>query len=204
MRGPAAPRAGRPLLRLEDDGTAIRALAEADAGALLGLRLANRRRLGAVEPLRPPSFFTAAGQQDAVRWLRRAWRDGTRYGFVILAGDDVVGGLTVDNVARGAWQNATLGYWLDAAAEGHGHATRAVGLAARFAFEDVGLHRLQAAVLVTNVRSAAVLRRAGFRLEGRAERYLCIAGRWEDHDLYARTVEDRPPDVRRALGARVG
>jgi ribosomal-protein-alanine N-acetyltransferase len=186
----AVPRTGGLGPRLEDDGTAIRAMADADAPALLALRLANRERLGAVEPLRPAAFFTLRGQEDAVRWLSHAWRDGTRYGFVILAREEVIGGLTVDNVVRGAWQNATLGYWLDAAAEGQGHATRAVGLAARFAFEHVGLHRLQAAVMVANTRSAGVLRRAGFRPEGRAERYLCIAGRWEDHDLYARTAED--------------
>jgi ribosomal-protein-alanine N-acetyltransferase len=35
-----------------------------------------------------------------------------------------------------------------------------------------------------------VAEKAGFRLEGRALRYLNIAGRWEDHDVYALTEEE--------------
>ena len=35
-----------------------------------------------------------------------------------------------------------------------------------------------------------VAEKAGFRLEGRALRYLKINGTWEDHDVYALTVED--------------
>ena len=42
----------------------------------------------------------------------------------------------------------------------------------------------------SNVRSIRVVEKAGFRREGRALRYLNIAGRWEDHDIFAMTAED--------------
>ena len=71
-----------------------------------------------------------------------------------------------------------------------GHATRAVRLALRFAFEHAGLHRVQPAIIPRNLRSVRVAEKAGFRLEGRALRYLKINGTWEDHDVYALTVED--------------
>jgi [ribosomal protein S5]-alanine N-acetyltransferase len=93
-------------------------------------------------------------------------------------------------VVRGPWQNATLGYWIDKHAGGRGHATRAVRLAVRFAFEHAGLHRVQPAIIPRNVRSVRVAEKVGFRLEGRALRYLKINGVWEDHDVYALTVED--------------
>ena len=41
-----------------------------------------------------------------------------------------------------------------------------------------------------NARSKRVVEKCGFRLEGLALRYLKINGVWEDHNLYAMTVED--------------
>lgn len=74
---------------------------------------------------------------------------------------------------------------------GRGYATQAVGSAVDYAFDELGLHRVQANVMTSNPRSARVLEKAGFRREGLALHYLKIAGRWEDHDLYAITQEDR-------------
>ena len=92
----------------------------------------------------------------------------------------------------GAWHNATLGYYVDEELNGRGIATKAVVLACEFAFSKLGLHRIQAGIMPRNVASARVVQKAGFRHEGLAERYLYIAGSWEDHDIYALTVEDWP------------
>ena len=59
-----------------------------------------------------------------------------------------------------------------------------------FAFDHAGLHRVQPAVIPRNIRSIRVVEKAGFRREGRALRYLNIAGQWEDHDIFAMTLED--------------
>jgi [ribosomal protein S5]-alanine N-acetyltransferase len=60
-------------------------------------------------------------------------------------------------------------------------------------FTTQGLHRLEAATLVDNLASQAVLRRTGFTLIGLASRYLRIAGRWRDHLLFQRLADDPPP-----------
>jgi ribosomal-protein-alanine N-acetyltransferase len=115
----------------------------------------------------------------------------------VLDGVELVGGVSLSNVVRGAWHNCTVGYWLAAGATGKGHATRALRLALGFAFVYAELHRVQAAVIPTNTASLAVVRRVGMRLEGRALRYLHIGGRWHDHDIFALTLEDwldRPTD----------
>ena len=180
-------------LRLARGRTAIRPIQPSDAEVLSALRMANRAHLEPWEPVRPDTFFTVAGQALSIAGALAEWKAGARYAFVVCdaaEGDRPLGNVTVANVVRGAWRSATLGYWIAADDCGRGHATTATQLAVAVAFAHAGLHRVQAAVLPRNAASARVLEKAGFRREGHALRYLEIAGRWEDHDLYAVTAED--------------
>ena len=182
-----------PRIRLEDGTTAIRPSSPDDLSELVALRIANRDHTGPWEPVRDASFYTAAGQRLELDLDARAWASGSAYPFSVLDagdGDRLIGRVALANVVRGAWQNATLGYWIDGASGGRGHATRAVGLALRFAFEHANLHRVQPAVIPRNVASLRVIERNGFRREGRAARYLRINGVWEDHDIFALTAEE--------------
>jgi ribosomal-protein-alanine N-acetyltransferase len=180
-------------VRLELGPTAIRPTDRRDLHELLALRLANRGHTSPWEPVRDEIFYTRAGQALELDLDAQAWAAGTAYAFAVLdreARDRLIGRVALANVVRGAWQNATLGYWVDAASGGRGHATRAVRLILAFAFEDARLHRVQPAIIPRNVRSQRVAEKAGFRLEGRAERYLNINGVWEDHDIWAMTAEE--------------
>ncbi len=182
-----------PRLRLEAPPTAIRPTATEDADEQLALRRDNREHTRPWDPRREDSFFTQAGQRLELELDQRAWSAGTAYSFAVLAmdeGDRLIGRVALANVVRGPWQNATLGYWIDHRAGNRGHATRAVRLALRYAFEEVGLHRVQPAIIPRNARSVRVAEKAGFRREGRALRYLKINGTWEDHEIYALTAED--------------
>jgi ribosomal-protein-alanine N-acetyltransferase len=67
---------------------------------------------------------------------------------------------------------------------GLGRATAAVHEIVRVAFEDLGLHRVQAETLLHNVRSQRLLERNGFIRFGLAPAYLNIAGKWQDHVMY--------------------
>ena len=181
-------------LRFARGATAIRPVRPEDAEVLAALRIANRAHLEPWEPVRPDTFFTVAGQALAIAGALAEWKAGARYAFMVCDATDrdrPVGNVTIANVVRGAWRSATLGYWIAEADCGRGHATAATQLAVAFAFAHAGLHRVQAAVLPRNGASARVLAKAGFRREGHALRYLEIAGRWEDHDLFAVTAEDR-------------
>src|SRR5262249_20067122 len=68
--------------------------------------------------------------------------------------------------------------------------SEAVAATLSWAFSAVRLHRVQAAVMPRNTASLRVVARVGFRREGVAERYLCIAGSWEDHVIFAVTAEE--------------
>jgi ribosomal-protein-alanine N-acetyltransferase len=182
-----------PRRRLQSGDTAIRPLEAADLPALVEARVRNREFLTEWEPTRDESFFTPAGQARELALDDAAWRTATGFPFAILdasENDRLIGRVALANVVRGLWQNATLGYWVSQEAGSRGHATAAVGLVLQFAFEVAGLHRVQPAIMPRNARSKRVVEKCGFRHEGVALRYLKINGVWEDHDLYALTVED--------------
>jgi ribosomal-protein-alanine N-acetyltransferase len=180
-------------MRLQEGATAIRPTSLQDLDALVALRRSNRGHTGPWEPVREDAFYTPAGQRIELDLDAQAWAVGSAYPFSVLAagdGDRLVGRVALANIVRGAWQNATLGYWIAHSAAGHGHATRAVALALRFAFEHARLHRVQPAVIPRNTASIRVVERNGFRREGHAERYLQINGVWEDHTIFALTAEE--------------
>lgn len=183
-----------PRLRLAEGTTAIRPFSVEDVDALLDLRLRNKAFMAPFEADRAPSFFSRPAQAREVALDQEAWAAGSGYAFAVCAleGDEeqLIGRIALSNVVRGVWQNATVGYWIDEAHGSRGHATRALLLVCRFAFEHAGLHRLQPAVMPRNGRSQRVVEKAGFRREGCARRYLRIAGVWEDHDIFAMTLED--------------
>ena len=70
--------------------------------------------------------------------------------------------LGVSNIVEGPFRSANLGYWVARDHNGRGIATAAVGLAVGWAFEERGLHRLEAGTLLDNVGSQRVLEQNGF------------------------------------------
>ena len=60
----------------------------------------------------------------------------------------------------------------------------------RYGFEELGLHRLEAAIVPRNRASRRVAEKLGLRDEGTAARFLQIRGVWEDHVRYAITLEE--------------
>ncbi len=115
---------------------------------------------------------------------------GTGYGFGIFV-DGVFGGeINLNSIQRGPFQSAYVGYWIDEAMAGNGYVPEAFVVAARFAFEELNLHRIQAAIVPRNTASRRVAEKLELRDEGTAERYLEINGVWEDHVRYAMTSEE--------------
>ncbi len=127
------------------------------------------------------AFAARCGARDRERQM------GTGYGFGVFVNGRFAGEVNLNNVQRGAFQNAYVGYWIDRALAGQGYTPEAVVATLRFGFDEARLHRLQVAVVPRNTSSRRVLR---LRDEGTAVRYLEINGRWEDHVRYAITAEE--------------
>ena len=165
--------------------SATRLVRPDDAPRLAELVTASREFLAPWEPVRGEAYFTVDGQVAAVREALAQHEQGTAQPNVILdSSGEVVGRITLSGIVRGPFQSGNLGYWLNQADTGRGLATGAVRDIIRVAFDELGLHRIQAGTLVHNTRSQRILERTGFIRFGLAPEYLNIAGRWQDHVLF--------------------
>jgi ribosomal-protein-alanine N-acetyltransferase len=131
-------------------------------------------------------------------YLARRTRSNSPGYLVCRASDGViVGGININEIVRGAFRSGYLGYQIGVPHARRGYMTEALALVLRQAFGPLRLHRVEANIQPGNRASVALVRRAGFRLEGLSRRYLKIGGRWRDHERWALTVEDWRRWIRR-------
>jgi ribosomal-protein-alanine N-acetyltransferase len=124
-------------------------------------------------------------------YLERLRRD-RHAGWLLrrLEDDAFVGLVNINEIVRGAFQSGYLGYWVGGPFARQGYMSDGLGLVLREAFGPLKLHRVEANIQPGNAASLALVRKLGFRHEGRSPRYLKIAGRWRDHERYALLAED--------------
>jgi ribosomal-protein-alanine N-acetyltransferase len=171
--------------------TRIRLVTTDDSGTLAELQVRNRAYLAPWEPARAEAHFTPAGQRAGIDAALMRHQRGEAAPFVILDRDGAVAGrLTLSGVVRGALQSCAMGYWVAEERAGTGLATEAVSAALEHAFTVLGLHRVQAETMLSNVASQRVLQRNDFVRYGIAPRYLHIAGDWRDHVMFQRLADD--------------
>lgn len=155
-----------------------------DVAAVLTYYRENLEHLRPWSPRWPPDLLTPQFWRDQVVRRQAEASAGIAYATFLYRREDdtrVIGNLSLTQIVRGAAEYCALGYGLAADAQGHGYMVEAVRGATDFAFRQLALHRVHASYIPYNRRSAMVLRRAGFRVEGYARDYLRIDGRWEDH-----------------------
>lgn len=134
-----------------------------------------------VAPADTPAAFDA--------WLART-TDERHRSFLITCDEGLVGAINVNEIVRGAFLSAYLGYHAFAPLAGSGRFRAGFGLALDAVFHDLGLHRVEANIQPTNLRSRALVESFGFRLEGFSPRYLHIDGAWRDHERWALLADE--------------
>ena len=110
--------------------------------------------------------------------------------WLALDGGEIVGECSLSNVSRGVFQSCTIGWTTAPTHEGRGVATTLARHAIGSAFDELGLHRVEAAMMLDNPASERIAEKLGMHRIGISRRHVRIAGAWEDHVLYANTVED--------------
>jgi ribosomal-protein-alanine N-acetyltransferase len=165
------------------------------------LRSESRQFLAPWEPTWPADDLTRTAFRRRIRRYLTEIREDHAYPFFIFRdGDDaLVGGVTISNVTRGMTQCGTIGYWMGERYANRGYMTNAVVALSPFAFRVLHLHRIEAACLPHNGPSMRLLENAGFQREGLARGLVCIAGRWQDHVVYALLADDPPAKVHTRL-----
>jgi ribosomal-protein-alanine N-acetyltransferase len=130
-------------------------------------------------------------EEQFIAFLKRCRKaDSACFLICLVENRSIAGSINLSQIFRGGFQNAYLGYYMGARYAGQGYMTEAVQLIVRHAFEQLKLHRLEANIQPGNTASIAVVKRAGFTLEGYSRRYLKICGRWRDHQRWAIVSED--------------
>jgi RimJ/RimL family protein N-acetyltransferase len=107
-------------------------------------------------------------------WAVTGATTGELDGYVALRGVDLESG------------SAHVAYWVVEAARGNGVASTAAEVISRWAFEDLGLHRLEIRHAVANVPSCNVASKLGFALEGTVRSVELLSDGWHDEHLHGR------------------
>ena len=147
----------------------LRHPAMGDYAAWAELRALSRQHLTVWEPQWARDELARSAFRRRLRQYQREMREDQGYAFLIFREADatLLGGLSISNVRRGVAQAASVGYWIGAAPRApRPHDATRVEAMLPFAFDTLGLHRLEAACLPHNAASARVLEKAGLPARG--------------------------------------
>ena len=163
----------------------IHRVIRADAAELIAANLAS-------QDYHLPWVTSFTDQTGFDSWFARGLT-GPNIGLVAreVASNNVVGVVNINEIVAGAFQSAYLGYYGMLNFARTGLMTEALRAAVGYAFNELGLHRLEGNIQPRNTASIALVRRLGFRQEGLSPRYLRINGEWRDHERWA-LLSDMP------------
>ena len=175
---------------LGDDVVLIRPLEHADRDAMFASVRESITEVSAWLPWCHPAYLP----EEATTYIestRQAWAQGTHFNFGVFSAQDGghLGGVSVNHLVR---QNrmANVGYWVRTGATKRGVAARAVRLAAQFAFEDLGLTRIEIAAIPENLASRRVAEKVGARLEVIARNRIVMHGQAYPAAVYSLVPSD--------------
>lgn len=147
----------------------------------------NRKHLEPWDPVRSEDFYTEEFWLAEIAKTQEDFLAGRSLRLVLLEKFDpaetIIGQCSFNNIVRGSFQACHLGYSLHHQAVGKGLMFEALTALIGHAFNEMGLHRIMANYMPANERSARLLQRLGFVVEGHAKDYLFLAGKWQDHVL---------------------
>lgn len=177
-------------LRLEAGGVYLRPPRMGDCAEWLELRRISAKDLTPYEPKWSDDALTKAAFMRRYRQQALNWRRGTAHSFFIFdkTYNQLLGGLNLFNIKKGVSLSADIGYYMHSRHTRKGHMSNAIGRLSDYAFDELALHRLQAACLPSNIASHKALLKAGFTKEGLAKSYLKIDGKWQDHIIFAQVM----------------
>lgn len=138
-----------------------------------------------------PWICPALTEQECKNYINRCQNDDFE-GLLIcrLTDNKIIGVANLSQIFYRAFQNAYLSYYVDIDFAGQGLMSEGVGLTIDYAFDTLGLHRVEANIQPENRASINLVERLGFTKEGFSRRYLKINGEWRDHERWALTVEN--------------
>jgi RimJ/RimL family protein N-acetyltransferase len=161
---------GDPPERIDAGAVTLRRIRSTDAGAIAAAVAASMDYLGPWMPWANPAAAERRNQLVRVAEADQWWESGIRYTYSVVIADrgTLVGEIALHRRADGA--SAEIGYWIAESQAGRGYATAAALAITAVALSLPGVTRAEIHCDAANVASAAIARKAGYRLDRVAER----------------------------------
>ena len=180
------------LFEINGSKVILRAPQYGDWKAWAEQRKTNKKYLQPWEPLWTLYELERSSFVKRVRMFERLSLHDEAYSFLIFKRDihEFIGEINISNVQRGVIQSCSIGYWISKDSVGKGMMSESLELAKSFIFNELKLHRIEAACLPHNESSLKVLLKNGFIVEGTARKLLKINDKWQDHTVLSFITDD--------------
>jgi [ribosomal protein S5]-alanine N-acetyltransferase len=177
-------------MKLEGKDIYLKVLKPINAEQLLNFYSKNKKYLKPFETNRDLSFYTLQVQKSNLAENYRQFLNGTNVNFGIFKDTVLIGKIQISNIVIGVFKSAFVGYSIDEEEQNKGYMKQSLLLLIKYAFETMGLHRLEASTLTDNFRSQSVLKACGFKEIGINKNYLFINNVWRDHITFFKINEE--------------
>jgi RimJ/RimL family protein N-acetyltransferase len=127
--------------------------------------------------------------KEYITIARARWEEHTFYAFAITRADQILGACTLSSI-HSVYRFCNLGYWVRTSCHGQGIAGRAAKLVARFAFEHLGLIRVEIVIGLGNHASIRVAEKIGAHEEGVLLNRMVIGRSIYDAKMYSLLPSD--------------
>lgn len=170
------------------DGITMRAWREDDIQIAYDVVIRNREHLETFMHWMTPDYSRDHSRRfltdGIVNRLQRK-----NLGLALFRGNDLIGSV---GFVKLDWNSnvCEIGYWIDREEEGKGIVSKACRAMIEYAFEDLGMNRIEIRCSAENLRSAAVPERLGFKKEGVLRQVEIRNGRPHDFYIFGLLAED--------------
>lgn len=171
-------------LQIKGTNIDVSVLTPNDAEDVLKYYIKNKDYLRPFEPDREENFYTMSVQKRNLIESYKQYLNGDSVNFGIYRNEKFIGKIQISNIIMGVLKSAFIGYSIDENEQGKGYMKEALRIVCNYAFDEIGLHRIEASTLSDNKKSQRVLKACGFKELGISEKYLFINGQWRDHIIF--------------------
>lgn len=175
-------------LELQGKRIVLKNLNPSHAEQMLEYYINNKEHLQDVEPTRDVTFYNVDTQRNILAESYKQYMNGTTLDMGIFKENKLIGKIKLSNIVYGVFKSAFVGYSIDKDCQAKGYMKEALALVMDYAFDNMGLHRIEASTLLDNEKSKGVLKSSGFKELGINYKYLFINGEWRDHITFYKIV----------------
>ncbi len=190
---------GKPVLisavpkRWETKRLILKPYTKEDFNPWIDIREKSRTHLQPWEPTWASDILSKESFDKRVLFNTHQWEKDLGYCMLAHRKEDhqIVAGVNLTQIRKTAsMSSGILGYWCGANYLRQGYVYESVIKMIQMAFGQIGIERIQAACMLSNEASMALLKKAGFQEEGIARNYLKIRGAWTDQMIFSLLKSD--------------